>query len=96
MPTYEIEQYELHAQTFHVAADSPAQAIIKLWAGQAAAVDNTLELIAIPADEFGLSVDDNPELAAELWRLEAIRGAADCIPGIRSVELIDEDEENAD
>lgn len=90
MPEYEIEQYELRAQKYRVKAASPAQAIVKLWAGRAVAVDNGLELIEVP-DDYGLSVDDNPEIANELLRLAAVRGTATCIPGIRAVEVVDED-----
>jgi hypothetical protein len=34
MPTYEIEQYELHVQKYRVEADDEADAIAKLFQGE--------------------------------------------------------------
>jgi hypothetical protein len=35
MPVYEVEQYELHVQTFRIDAPSEAEAIAKLLNGEA-------------------------------------------------------------
>ena len=88
MPTFEIEQYELHAQRFRVEADSPAHAIKQLFDGGAAeAVDNSLDLIEVATDH-GLPIEDFPELADELRRLgESLDD--DFIPSIRWIEQVD-------
>ena len=88
MPVYEIEQYELHTQTYRVEANSRAEAIVKLLDGEADPVDNSLEYIEV-ADDFGMSVDENRELADELSKLGVPVG--DCvIPSIRQIEVSDE------
>ena len=40
MPTYEIGQYELHAMTYRVKAKSEAEAIVKLFRGEAEPVEH--------------------------------------------------------
>lgn len=62
MPTFEIEQYELHVQKCRVEATSEADAIAKLFRGEAEAVNNTLEFLEV-ADDFGLPADEYPDLA---------------------------------
>ncbi len=87
MPVYEIEQYELHATKYLVDADDEAQAIAKLFDGKAELVEGSQELIDV-ADDYGLPVDEFPELAKALQR----RGVAvdeDTIPSIRSIEKIE-------
>ncbi len=86
MPTYAIEQYELHSAKFHVEAESEAEAIAKLYEGEGHAVDNSLEFIEV-ADDFGMPSDNFPTLAKALKR----RGIAvdeDIIPSIRSIEPV--------
>ena len=78
MPQYEIEQYELHCMKYIVEADSEAEAVRMVLEGDADAVDNSLEYIEI-ADEYGIPVDENPELAKEL-------GSERYISTIRSIE----------
>lgn len=68
MPKYRIEQYEIHAMTYEVEADSEAAAITKLLDGEAEAVDDSLEYIEV-AEDFGLPVDECRELADELREL---------------------------
>lgn len=88
MPTFEIEQYELHSQKYHVEADSEADAIKRLFAGEADAVDNGLEYIEV-ADDFGLPVDEYRELAESLNAIGE-NVADDVIPSIRSIEKVEE------
>ena len=62
MPTYEIEQYEIHVQKYTVEAANMAEAIAKLIDGLAEPVDNGGDFVEI-ADEHGLPVDEYPDLA---------------------------------
>jgi hypothetical protein len=65
MPTYEIEQYELHVQKYRVEATTEAEAIAKLLDGEAEAVDNSLEYVEV-AEDYGLPADDDRDLAEAL------------------------------
>ncbi len=85
MPTYEIEQYEIHTMKYRVEANSEAEAIKKLFDGDGEAVDNSLEYIEV-AEDFGLPVDVNRELADDLQKLGVSVGEH-VIPSISSVEL---------
>jgi type III secretion system FlhB-like substrate exporter len=84
MPTYEIEQYELHAMKYQVEAEDEAHAIAKLLNGEADPVDNSLDFIEV-ADDYGLPVDENRELAEQL-RERGIAVGDDIIPSVRSIE----------
>jgi len=86
MPTFEIEQYEVYVQRHQIEADSEAEAIKKLFDGQAVAVDNSLELVEV-CDELGLPVDEYSDLANKLQSL-GVTLHADVIPSIRSVEQL--------
>lgn len=85
MPTYEIEQYEIHVMKYRVEATNEAEAIAKVFNGTAMPVDNSLEYIEV-AEDFGLPAEENRELA------EALRGlnvkVDEVIPSIRSVEAV--------
>lgn len=87
MPLFRIEQYEIHAQTYQVEADNKAQAIEKLFGGEADAIDGGLEYIEV-AEDLGLSVDEFRELANELLSLDVSIGD-DVIPSIRSIEQVE-------
>lgn len=87
MPTYEIEQYELHVTTYRVKAKSEAEAIRKLFQGKAEPVEQSQELIEV-ADDYGLPVDEYPELASALRKLGELRGKDEIIPSIRSIEEV--------
>ena len=88
MPTYEIEQYELHTMKYTVEAADEAEAIAKLLDGEAEPVDGSQEKIEV-ADDYGLSVEEHQELAKALRK----RGVAveTVIPSIRSIEQIEDD-----
>ena len=60
MPTFEIEQYELHTQTYRVEASTEAEAIKRLFDGDGEAVDNGLDYIEV-AEDFGLPVEGRTE-----------------------------------
>jgi len=80
MPTYEIEQYELHTTKYQVEADSEAEAIARLLDGEADPVDNSQEYIEVA----GLPVNENRKLADQLRKLGVSIG--DIIPSVRSIE----------
>jgi hypothetical protein len=85
MPTYEIEQYEVHTQTYRVQADSEADAVAKLFNGEADAVDGGLEYIEV-AEDLGLPADEYRDLAEALRKLGI--SVDDVIPSIRSISKI--------
>lgn len=89
MPTYEIEQYEIHVQKYRVEADNEAKAIAKAFDGDAEPVDGSLEYIEI-GEDLGLPTDDHRDLAEELRQLGVPVGEA-VIPSIRSVVQVDAD-----
>ena len=84
MPMYEIEQYEIHVQTYTVEADSEPEAIAKLLDGLAEPVDNSQDFIEI-AEDFGLPVDEHPDLA-EALRALGVPVDGRVIPAIRCIE----------
>jgi hypothetical protein len=65
MPTFEIKQYELHAMKYRVEAASEAEAIAKLFAGEAEPVEQSQDMIEV-ADDYGLPADGHRELADAL------------------------------
>ena len=85
--TYEIEQYEVHAQTYRVEADSEADAIVKLLDGEAESVDDTLDYIEI-AEDLGLHVDEHRRLADQLGHL-GVPVDGHVIPSIRTIRCIE-------
>jgi hypothetical protein len=87
MPHFEIEQYELHVQTFRVEASTEAEAIRKLYGGEADAVEDRLEFIEV-ADDFGLPVDEYRDLADALRAL-GVAVDDDVISSIRSVQQVE-------
>lgn len=83
MPTYEIEQYELHAMTYRVEAVDEAEAIAKLFQGEAEPVEQSQDMIEV-ADEYGLPVEEHQELAKALRKRGIV--VQKVIPSIRSIE----------
>jgi len=81
--TREIEQFELHVMRYRVEADSEAQAIAKLFNGEAEPVEQSQDFIEV-AEDFGLAADDHRELADQLRGLGVAVGEA-VIPSIRSI-----------
>ena len=86
MPTYEIEQYELHAMTYRVKAKSKAEAIAKLFQGEAEPVEQSQDMIEV-ADAYGLPADEHQALVRALRKL-GIKGIREVIPSIRSIEKV--------
>ena len=86
MPTYEIEQCELHVMKYQVEAASEAEAIAKLFQGEAEPVCQSQEFVEV-ADDFGMPADEYPGLVEALGALGvSVNGAV--IPSIRSIEQI--------
>jgi hypothetical protein len=87
MPTFEIEQYELHAMKYRVEAASEAEAIAKLFDGEAEPVEQSQDMIEV-ADGYGLPAEEYRELAEALRN----RGIAvdEVIPSIRSIEKVED------
>ena len=87
MPTFEIEQYELHAMKYRVEAASEAEAIAKLFDGEAEPVEQSQDMIEV-ADDYGMPGEEYRELA------EALRNRGipvdEVIPSIRSIEKVDD------
>ena len=87
MPTYEVEQYELHVQKYRVEAANEAEAIAKLFQGESEPVCQGQEFVEV-ADDFGLPVDEYRELADALRNLGVMRGKDEIIPSIRGIEEV--------
>jgi hypothetical protein len=85
MPTFQIEQYELHVIKYRVTARTEAQAIAKVLGGLAEPVDGSLEYVEV-AEDFGMPADDDQQLARQLGKLGV--QVDDVIPNIRSVERV--------
>jgi type III secretion system FlhB-like substrate exporter len=86
MPQFAVEQYELHACTYHVTADSAAEAIHKVLNGGETMVDNSGKYIEV-AEDVGLPCDEYRDIVEALQRL-GDRIPESHIPSIRSVEEI--------
>ena len=86
MPIYEIEQYELHAMKYRVEAADEGHAIAKLFAGEADPVDGSQDFIEV-AEDFGMPVDENLDLADELRDLGI--SVTEVIPSIRSIAKVE-------
>lgn len=86
MPTFAIEQYELHILTHVVTADDQADALAKFFQGdEGEAV--SFEFVGI-ADGCGMSVGENRDLADRLLDRGIIKSGETIIPSIRSVRLV--------
>ena len=83
MPTYEIEQYEIHAMRYRIDAANQAEAIANLFRGYALPVDDSLEYVEVCEDR-GLPAEEHRELAEQLRTLGVPVDEA-VIPSIRSI-----------
>ncbi len=88
MPIYRIEQYEIHVQGYNVTADSEADAIVKLLMGEGDPIDNSLEFVNV-ADNQGMSLNENRDLADQLFDRNVINGHDEIIPSIRCIEQVE-------
>jgi hypothetical protein len=85
MPTFEIEQFELHAMKYRVEAANEAEAIHKLFDGEAEPVEQSQDYIEV-AEDFGLPAEEHRELA-EALRNQGIT-VDEVIPSIRSIHEV--------
>ena len=85
MPNYEIEQYEIHTMKYRVEASNEAEAIKKLFDGEADPMDNGFDYIEV-CEDMGLPAEEHRELADQLRSLGVSVGEH-VIPSIRSVEV---------
>ena len=90
MPTYEIEQYEIHAYSYRVKAGSEAEAIDKLFASDAEPTGNGPEFIQV-AEDMGMPVDEHRDLAEELEARGVTVGEV-VIPSIASIRIVTNEE----
>ena len=86
MPIYEIEQYEVHVQRFRIEADSEADAVARLLQGGGDPLDLTFVNIA---DDMGMSVAENPDLACELFERGVLKPDDTLLPSVRSVSVVE-------
>ena len=89
MAFYEVDQYELHFQTYRVEAESEAEAIAKVLNGDSEILDNRLEYVA-PSINNGIWVDQNQELVDSI-RLHdpSIFIGKTVIPSIRDIREVE-------
>jgi type III secretion system FlhB-like substrate exporter len=87
MPRFRIEQYELHAYEYEIEAEDEAHAIQMLFDGAAEPTGNPPEYIET-AEDYGLPVEQNQELADQLRDLGIHVGEA-VIPSIRSIVRVE-------
>jgi len=85
MPTFQIEQYELHVIRYKVKARNEAEAIAKVLNDEAEPVDGSLEYVEV-AEDFGMPADEDQHLARQLRKLGV--QVDEVIPSIRSVERV--------
>ena len=83
MPIFEIEQYELHTAKYRVEAKNEAQAIARLFNGEADLMDNSLEYIEV-ADDYGMPVDQNRDTGGPTSE-SGHRVGDDIIPSVRTI-----------
>ncbi len=86
MPTYKLEQYELHAMCYRVEAGSETEAVIKLLDGDADPVEQSQDFIEV-AEDYGMPADDFPELV-EALRRRGMHVNENFIPSIRSIDVV--------
>ena len=86
MPLYRIEQYGVYYTVNFVSAETEAEAVVKLYDGDC---QDTGDLFFLEvAEDFGVPVDENQELAEELRDKFKIN-CEDVIPSIRSITTVE-------
>ncbi|MGA2620189.1 MAG: hypothetical protein ABSF26_21430 [Thermoguttaceae bacterium] len=87
MPVYQVEQYELHVMKYRVEATSEAEAIRKLFDGEAEPVGQSQDFVEV-AEDYGLPVDEYRELVDALRKMGVMSWKHEVIPSIRSIEEV--------
>jgi hypothetical protein len=85
MAIYEIEQYEIHAYTYHVEAPNKAHAIEKLFRGDCEPQEGIPQYIG-PSEDLGLPVSES--FAEKLEQLGIQVEDGSYLPSIRSIRKI--------
>ena len=80
--------FDQSLQRYRVEADSEADAISKLFQGEADPIDNSLEYVEI-ADDRGMPIDEHRDLADQLFDRGSISGHDEVIPSVRSIEQVE-------
>jgi hypothetical protein len=83
---FEIEQYLLHTERYRVEAKNRAEAIARLFNGEADPIDNSLDYIEV-ADKYGMPASQNQTLVDQLHKLGIATDAI--IPSIRTIEKVE-------
>lgn len=86
MPTYQIEQFEIHVMKYRIEATSEVEAVLKLLDGEAEPVGQSQDFIEVASD-YGMPADDFPDLAKVLKR-RGMNVDEDIIPSIRSIQAV--------
>ena len=88
MPTYEVERYELYVQRHRIEADSEADAIVRVYRGEAEPIEGSLQFVEV-GNDHGMSVGDAMALGQVLWETGWIDTADLVIPSIRSIRQVE-------
>jgi type III secretion system FlhB-like substrate exporter len=83
---FEIEQYLLHTERYRVQANSEADAIARVYQGEADPIDNSLDFIEV-ADKYGMPANQNRTLVDQLHKLGIATDTI--IPSIRTIEKVE-------
>lgn len=86
MPTFRVEQYELHAACYTVEAKDRAEAILKVLTGKADMNDAGLDYVEVADDYYQAALGLTEEEATKLQRKGHPANEDDGVPSIRSVE----------
>jgi hypothetical protein len=89
MPLYEIEQLELYAQGYLVEAVDEADAIARFFGGEGRQEVTSIEFAGM-ANNYGMPVDENRELADQLFDRGVIHSSDEVIPSIRDVRQVED------
>jgi hypothetical protein len=85
MPTYEVQQYELHTLTYRVQANDEADAIAKVFRGEGE--PDSFQFCGV-ANDYGLALSENEALSDQLFDRGIIKSDDHIIPSIRSVKQV--------
>ena len=85
MPTFRVEQYELHAASYTVEAKDRAEAILKVLTGKADMNDGGLDYVEVAEDYYQPALDLTEDEIKKLAKKGHPLNEDDGIPSIRSV-----------
>ena len=88
MPTFRVEQYELHAAAYTVEAKDKVEAILKVLNGRAKMDDGGLDYVEVAEDYYQPALGLTDEEIKKLDRKGHPLNEDGGIPSIRSVEKV--------